>query len=754
MDKDQSLQPETESYEFVNERDAQVSIRSDSSASTDAGIPLSDAEKALADRVRHLQQENKELRNVVDNYQKALQLYQESLNKAIAREGEILSDTQKKYNQAKSKVERQNEKISNLEKELQEEKNKHSKHEEVILDEKQQNEKNDCEKVDVSEKNNFEENVSSLHQLVGTLSVLIPDEYKTSMSPDLLQDLINLEKYIKALLKSDSAAPDRKNAFEDELESVKEQLKKEEQKRAELETRNKNLQDVIANKKLEEVDVQELQEEVQLLGKDMDKVDMLRAGCVSRDSETTDESFSLDQTKQQQSIVDSLKLKYDTLKKVGDQREKKFLDESEKLLSEKDSLNAKVTEMETEKEEAESQLAAAVADKNEIENQLAAALADKNESESQLAAALADKNESESQLAAVVADTKAVESQLAAAVADKNELEQKLADQIVYCDAIQEELGQTRIINEELETKLNENSKKENVENELKAQVFTLCQEIGTKDMECDDLKARLDLSGTECNKMNSALDEMRKELDAVYSQNEKLLTERKGASEAELVESRSKIDNLTAQLLSAEEMLEHKETDLRKSHEHQKSLVSELETVPLLKQQLDVYQADFNTERQTRQKVEDDNRKLRDEVAKLHADNERLTEEASDPTGSKLAEMQRRHGCGSGPQPGNDNNPWSGFYDQFLAPRGPAVARNSPHQPHAENDINRQVSGGRCPKCDLMFPDLDTLQTHVVGCLESESTGSVGGKICPKCQGSFPDLDTLQIHVMECLDN
>jgi chromosome segregation ATPase len=59
------------------------------------------------------------------------------------------------------------------------------------------------------------------------------------------------------------------------------------------------------------------------------------------------------------------------------------------------------------------------------------------------------------------------------------------------------------------------------------------------------------------------------------------------GASEAELVESRSKIDNLTAQLLSAEEMLEHKETDLRKSHEHKKSLASELETVPLLKQQV-----------------------------------------------------------------------------------------------------------------------------------------------------------------------
>ena len=143
----------------------------------------------------------------------------------------------------------------------------------------------------------------------------------------------------------------------------------------------------------------------------------------------------------------------------------------------------------------------------------------------------------------------------------------------------------------------------------------------------------------------------------------------------------------------------------------------------------------------------------MRDEVFRLQADNDRLTEEANDPTGSKLLDMQRRHGCGSLP-PGEANNAWTGFYNQFLAPRGPAVARSGSQQPPPENDMNRQVSGGRCPKCDLVFSDLDTLQTHVVRCLESESTASVGGKICPKCQGSFPDLDTLQIHVMECLDN
>lgn len=167
----------------------------------------------------------------------------------------------------------------------------------------------------------------------------------------------------------------------------------------------------------------------------------------------------------------------------------------------------------------------------------------------------------------------------------------------------------------------------------------------------------------------------------------------------------------------------------------------------------MDVFQTDFNTERQTREKVEDDNKKLRNEVGKLQAENERLKEEANDPTGSRLLEMQRRHGCGNNMPAGNDS-PWSGFYDQYLAPRGPPAARNNPHQPPADNDINRQVSGGRCPKCDRDFPDLDKLQTHVVECLESESSESVGRKICPKCQGSFPDLDTLQIHVMECLDD
>ena len=86
----------------------------------------------------------------------------------------------------------------------------------------------------------------------------------------------------------------------EELKSLKEKHEQEEQKRAELETQNNELQDLIANKKLERADVQEVQEELKLLNKDMEKMDMVRAGCVSHDSLATEDSLRLDQTEQQQ----------------------------------------------------------------------------------------------------------------------------------------------------------------------------------------------------------------------------------------------------------------------------------------------------------------------------------------------------------------------------------------------------------------------------------------------------------------------
>ena len=125
------------------------------------------------------------------------------------------------------------------------------------------------------------------------------DIFQTCISPDLLQELIDLskdmEKYIKPLIKSDNA-PSEKSTLEYELESVKEQLKQEENKRAEVETRNTELQKLVANNQVNQTYAQEVQNEVEK--NEVEKIDRLGAGYISRDSQTEDSSY-VQQTSQQ-----------------------------------------------------------------------------------------------------------------------------------------------------------------------------------------------------------------------------------------------------------------------------------------------------------------------------------------------------------------------------------------------------------------------------------------------------------------------
>jgi chromosome segregation ATPase len=124
------------------------------------------------------------------------------------------------------------------------------------------------------------------------------------MSADLLQDMINLsiemEKYIKPLSESGNAAIEEKRALEDELKFVKEQLTLGEQRQAELQATIDKYQELIENKKTERADFQEVKEELKLLNEDMEKIDMVRAGCVSHDSQATEGSLYSNLPGQQQ----------------------------------------------------------------------------------------------------------------------------------------------------------------------------------------------------------------------------------------------------------------------------------------------------------------------------------------------------------------------------------------------------------------------------------------------------------------------
>ena len=104
---------------------------------------------------------------------------------------------------------------------------------------------------------------------------------------------VDLEKYVKPVALSGSTVSESSNVLKEKLKSVEEQLKHEQEKYAELETIYNELQHDIANKRMEGMqEVQEVQEELKLLNKEVYKVEMVRAGCVSRDSQDKESLYS------------------------------------------------------------------------------------------------------------------------------------------------------------------------------------------------------------------------------------------------------------------------------------------------------------------------------------------------------------------------------------------------------------------------------------------------------------------------------
>lgn len=740
---------ETDSYEFVSDNDAKSIEGTDVASTTsqrrtsslDSGVPLSATETFLAKRVRDLKQENDELKRAIHDNDEALQLCLKSLNTWKDEQRDAHYDLLKKHDQASKTVSRlQNESIS-LKQQLGYKIKRLSDAEAQLSN--QQNGLENLEKENVALKSVqsiLETNIGCLQEHVNKVVNLSDIDCQKLAAPgstffqDLVQICKEIEKTVKLIVN-----PVNVNILplQEELQSekakcisLKEQLKQEKLKQFELEKKNKELEKRIEVNSLVSPakkmagfgygseDVKELEEEVQLMKRDVEKIEMVEAGCVSHGSETTTEdSFTSQQAQKEgnksfdslsyEEEIYNLKKKSEKLKALMDRREASQLGELEKALAEKKKL--------------EIQLENSEAEKSSIGKQLQEIIAKKLETE---------KEQKE--------DLNMIQQLL------EKQKELEIANQV-----LEQQQHEIATLKSQICSFFGELQKKEEECEQWTVQELDMQQKIKHMDMMIGQLK-----NDIKCSE--SALLETRNELSSVYAQNEKLLAENqsyRGASGAEVAEFKSKIDNLTAQLLSAEEMVENKEQDYRKLQHDHANLTSELETVPLLKQQIEVFQTDFTTEQQTRQKREEDCKRLRDEVAKLRAENEKLNEELNDTTGSNMAEMQRRHRLGTnnydrGP------NAWNQLYDSFLAPRGPAGRNAPPPQRPLDTDANRQVSGGCCPKCDQMFPDLDALQVHVVECLESESTPSAGQRVCPKCQGIFPDLDTLQIHVMECLDN
>ncbi|XP_040269138.1 optineurin [Bufo bufo] len=111
----------------------------------------------------------------------------------------------------------------------------------------------------------------------------------------------------------------------------------------------------------------------------------------------------------------------------------------------------------------------------------------------------------------------------------------------------------------------------------------------------------------------------------------------------------------------------------------------TDLETIDVLRAQIEIYCSDFHAEREARQNIHQEKEQLAAQLAYIRQENEKLREERGRQS---IEQLQRRH-----------ENP-------------PLVSRG------AENMEQPSLMVHTCPKCQLLVPDMDTLQIHVMDCI------------------------------------
>ncbi|XP_078110362.1 NF-kappa-B essential modulator isoform X2 [Sander vitreus] len=171
---------------------------------------------------------------------------------------------------------------------------------------------------------------------------------------------------------------------------------------------------------------------------------------------------------------------------------------------------------------------------------------------------------------------------------------------------------------------------------------------------------------------------------------------------------------DLCSRLEDAERALALKQDLIDKLKEEVEQQKGSLETVPVLTAQAEIYKADFLAEREAREKLNQKKEELQDQLTQALTEIDRLKQEAT--SRARMEQMKLRHLEDfptraphiPPPQAFNTVPPAPSFRNQGLIPVGDQGAVGAEELP----DLC-------CPKCQYQAPDMDTLQIHVMDCIQ-----------------------------------
>ncbi|XP_007460968.1 PREDICTED: optineurin [Lipotes vexillifer] len=162
------------------------------------------------------------------------------------------------------------------------------------------------------------------------------------------------------------------------------------------------------------------------------------------------------------------------------------------------------------------------------------------------------------------------------------------------------------------------------------------------------------------------------------------------------------KVDKVVLQELSgklelAEKALASKQLQMDEMKQTIAKQEKDLETMAVLRAQMEVYCSDFHAERAAREKIHEEKEQMALQLAILLKENNAF----EDGGRQSLMEMQSRHGARAS----------DADQQAYLVQRG-AEDRNWMQQEQQNIPIHS------CPKCGEVLPDIDTLLIHVTDCI------------------------------------
>ncbi|XP_073912740.1 optineurin-like isoform X3 [Castor canadensis] len=218
-------------------------------------------------------------------------------------------------------------------------------------------------------------------------------------------------------------------------------------------------------------------------------------------------------------------------------------------------------------------------------------------------------------------------------------------------------------------------------------------------------LELQVESMHSEIKMEQAKTEEEKSKLAILQSTHNKLLQEYHSAlkmiEEIRKIES-EKVDKVVLQELNEKlELAERALASKQLQMDEMKQLIAkqeeDLETMAVLRAQMEVYCSDFHAEREAREKIHEEKEQLALQLAILLKENNAF----EDGDRQSLMEMQSRHGARTvDPE-----------QQAYLVQRG-GEDRNWQQQQEESIPLHS------CPKCGEVLPDIDTLQIHVMDCI------------------------------------